>query len=70
MESYLYLSVCAMSICELVYILVITVFMDSQLRMEKVTGKKGPATALELGTYALSWSFSHASIIPAVAMAM
>ena len=27
----------------------------------KGTGKKGPATALELGTYALSRSFSHAS---------
>ena len=33
----------------------------SQLRREKATGKKGPATALELGTYALSRSFSHAS---------
>ena len=33
----------------------------SQLRREKATGKKGSATALELGTYALSRSFSHAS---------
>ena len=33
----------------------------SQLRREKATGKKGPATALKLGTYALSRSFSHAS---------
>ena len=28
---------------------------------EKATGEKRPATALELGTYALSRSFSHAS---------
>ena len=27
----------------------------------KATGEKGPATALELGTYALSQSFSHTS---------
>ena len=28
---------------------------------EKATGEKGPATALKLGTYALSQIFSHAS---------
>ena len=27
----------------------------------KVTGEKGPVTELKLGTYALMWSFSHAS---------
>ena len=28
---------------------------------EKATGEKGPATAIKLGTYALSRSFSHTS---------
>ena len=35
--------------------------MDSTAPKEKATGEKRPATALELGTYALSRSFSHAS---------
>ena len=30
----------------------------------RVTGEKGPETELELGTYALSWSFSHSSHRP------
>ena len=35
--------------------------MESTAPKNKVTGEKRPATALELGTYALLWSFSHAS---------
>ena len=35
--------------------------MELTAQKEKATGEKGPATALELGTYALSRSFSHAS---------
>ena len=29
-----------------------------------VTGKNGPATVLEPGTYTLSWSFSHEPSVP------
>ena len=35
---------------------VITIFMEITAQKEKATGEKGPATALELGTYALSLS--------------
>ena len=43
-------------------ILVITIFMVTHSSEGKRRqGKRGPATALELGTYALSRSFSHAS---------
>ena len=35
--------------------------MKLTAQKEKATGQKGPATALELGTYALSRSFIHAS---------
>ena len=35
--------------------------MELTAQKEKATGGKGPATALELGTYALMRSFSHAS---------
>ena len=36
-------------------------YMELTVQKEKVTGEKGPVIALELGTYALSWSVSHAS---------
>ena len=39
----------------------ITIFMEHTAQKERATGKKGPATALEPGTYALSRSFSHVS---------
>ena len=35
--------------------------MELTAQKEKVTGENGPVTALELGTYALMQSFSHAS---------
>ena len=35
--------------------------MEPTALKEKATGEKRPATALELGTYALSRSFTHAS---------
>ena len=34
---------------------------ESTALKDRATGERGPATELELGTYALSWSFSHAS---------
>ena len=37
------------------------IYMESTAPKEKATGEKRPATALELGTYALSRSFSHVS---------
>ena len=42
-------------------VLVITIFIKITALKEKATGEKGPATALKLGTYALSRSFRHAS---------
>ena len=39
----------------------LVVYMEPTAPKEKATGEKRPATALELGTYALSRSFSHAS---------
>ena len=41
--------------------ILITIFMEITAEKKKATGEKGPATALDLGTYALSRSFSHAS---------
>ena len=35
--------------------------MEPTAPKEKATGEKRPATMLELGTYALSQSYSHAS---------
>ena len=35
--------------------------MEITAQKQKATNEKGPATVLEPGTYALSWSFSHAS---------
>ena len=37
------------------------IYMELTAQKEKVTGEKGPATTLELGTYALTRSSSHAS---------
>ena len=39
----------------------LVVYMEPTAPKEKVTGETRPATALELGTYALSRSFSHTS---------
>ena len=37
------------------------IYMELTAQKEKATGEKGPATALEPRTYALTWSFSYAS---------
>ena len=44
--------------------------MGSTAQKEIVTGKKVTATMLKLGTYALSWSFSHARHIHYVRVAI
>ena len=36
----------------------------STAQKDRVTGEKGPATELELGTYTLSQSFSHKLLVP------
>ena len=46
-----------MSWCKLVQL---SIIMELTAQ-EKATGEKGPATALELETYALTRSFSHTS---------
>ena len=38
--------------------------LQTLLRRRMATGKKGPATRLELGTYTLLWSFSHEPSVP------
>ena len=37
------------------------IYMELTAQKEKVTREKGPAMAIELGTYALTQSFSHTS---------
>ena len=59
------MAMCMLALCVLVVaatkLILITIFMVIAAQKEKATGEKGPATVLELGTYALTRSFSHAS---------
>ena len=54
------LRVSALSICELVELVELTVW-ESTAQKEMATREKGTATVIELKTYSLSMSFSHVS---------